>query len=336
MLLTIRDFLKTPLKLMIAPRQVVENQLPLSSYYRFVLDPLAVPDTKPPLALFSNLPSNHLLTVRLDVPETFDVQQSFAVQDADNLRCDTKYGCGDEAYIMANKDRPMSEGSQLSNRDVELTQIEYTLKSLLFFGQCYDATTLSPPNGLQLTLDRSRLPQQSSASRIQINPDGSISEVGDDEQITDLSYDHTDTLVMKTVGYWQLRANPGVWDLKIAEESRGAEIYHMVEGSITPFGRLIVDNNSNPYMSKSLVMKDFTDHRQILIVKRNEGHEASKLYLDESELEPQRGVENETVHVFSLATGHAYERLLKIMMLSVTKRTKSPVKFWFFENVSDT
>jgi UDP-glucose:glycoprotein glucosyltransferase len=27
-----------------------------------------------------------------------------------------------------------------------------------------------------------------------------------------------------------------------------------------------------------------------------------------------------------------YERLLRIMMLSVTKRTSAPVKFWLFEN----
>ena len=38
------------------------------------------------------------------------------------------------------------------------------------------------------------------------------------------------------------------------------------------------------------------------------------------------------IHVFSLATGHMYERLLRIMMLSVSKRTSKPVKFWLFEN----
>jgi UDP-glucose:glycoprotein glucosyltransferase len=41
---------------------------------------------------------------------------------------------------------------------------------------------------------------------------------------------------------------------------------------------------------------------------------------------------DDTIHVFSLATGHMYERLLRIMMLSVTKRTSAPVKFWLFEN----
>ena len=36
--------------------------------------------------------------------------------------------------------------------------------------------------------------------------------------------------------------------------------------------------------------------------------------------------EDNKIHVFSLATGHLYERLLRIMMLSVTKRTSVPVK----------
>jgi len=41
---------------------------------------------------------------------------------------------------------------------------------------------------------------------------------------------------------------------------------------------------------------------------------------------------NETIHVFSVATGHLYERFLKIMILSVLKHTKNPVKFWFIAN----
>jgi len=36
--------------------------------------------------------------------------------------------------------------------------------------------------------------------------------------------------------------------------------------------------------------------------------------------------------VFSLASGHLYERFLKIMMLSVREHTSGPVKFWLLEN----
>jgi UDP-glucose:glycoprotein glucosyltransferase len=41
---------------------------------------------------------------------------------------------------------------------------------------------------------------------------------------------------------------------------------------------------------------------------------------------------NETIHVFSIASGHLYERFLKIMLSSVVRATKSPVKFWFIAN----
>jgi UDP-glucose:glycoprotein glucosyltransferase len=38
------------------------------------------------------------------------------------------------------------------------------------------------------------------------------------------------------------------------------------------------------------------------------------------------------INVFSVASGHLYERFLRIMIASVLKHTKSPVKFWFIEN----
>lgn len=40
----------------------------------------------------------------------------------------------------------------------------------------------------------------------------------------------------------------------------------------------------------------------------------------------------EKLNIFSLASGHLYERFLRIMMLSVLKQTKTPVKFWFLKN----
>lgn len=38
------------------------------------------------------------------------------------------------------------------------------------------------------------------------------------------------------------------------------------------------------------------------------------------------------MHIFSLASGHLYERFLKIMMQSVLEKTKRPVKFWLLKN----
>lgn len=42
--------------------------------------------------------------------------------------------------------------------------------------------------------------------------------------------------------------------------------------------------------------------------------------------------EAETINIFSVASGHLYERLLRIMMLSLMKHTTSPVKFWFLKS----
>ena len=44
-----------------------------------------------------------------------------------------------------------------------------------------------------------------------------------------------------------------------------------------------------------------------------------------------KGKEN-VLNIFSLASGHLYERLMRIMMLTVLKNTDAKVKFWFLRN----
>lgn len=41
---------------------------------------------------------------------------------------------------------------------------------------------------------------------------------------------------------------------------------------------------------------------------------------------------DENLNIFSLASGHLYERLMRIMILSIVQQTKSPVKFWLLKN----
>lgn len=40
----------------------------------------------------------------------------------------------------------------------------------------------------------------------------------------------------------------------------------------------------------------------------------------------------DTVNIFSLASGHMYERLLRIMVLSVHRNTQRKLKFWILDN----
>lgn len=50
--------------------------------------------------------------------------------------------------------------------------------------------------------------------------------------------------------------------------------------------------------------------------------------------EKERSVaqEGEVVNIFAIASGHMYERLQKIMILSVLRHTKAKVKFWLIKN----
>ena len=342
LLRAIRDQLKLPLSLMLAPRPVIGgDDLPVSSYYRFVADPLASPDGMLPKASFQNLPTNHVLTIRMDVPEPWNVQQNHAVQDTDNLRCDIKSGCSDEAYGagLGRKSGDSASSHSASDSRIGRTVIEYGLRSLLFFGQCYDVSEGSPPNGLQLTIDQTSqtnlklLPSNDNVAEVEVRGDGTMvqSEISSSNTLVPVEPYHTDTLVMKTVGYWQLRAKPGVFKLAIQEGSRGADIYEMVEGKVTEGGQLKVEKDASATASRNIVMKDFVSTSEVLLVKRREGYEHAELY-SEHDGDAEDGDNDDTVHVFSLATGHLYERFLKIMMLSVTKRTSTKVKFWLFEN----
>lgn len=327
----LRDELQLPLTVILAPTIDVESdsKIPISSYYRFVADSNAYQGDgqHSPLAHFSNLPTDHVLTVRMDVPEPWDIQQTHTVQDTDNLRCSFQSGCSDEAAVGS-----ITPGVDLWNHR-QLTKIEYGLEHLLFAGQCYE-TNAGPPNGLQLTLSKHSYGRKSTdaaaAATMEIGPDGTVKSTDDGTSLNKKDGDshYSDTLVMKTVGYWQLRANPGVWDLNMLKGSRGAEIFDVMDGDVKG-GAVQVHGKNTNNNTQQMIMGDFVGQkRSVLLVQRKKGYEKANLF-DETQVAT---TDEDVVHVFSLATGHLYERLLKIMMLSVTKRTSSKVKFWLFEN----
>lgn len=327
LLQVIRDELQLPLTLILAPKMEVdsETKIPISSYYRFVADPHRFQGSdKAPAAHFDNLPLDHILTVRMDVPEPWDIQQTQAIQDTDNLRCSLQSGCSDDAA--SGKFPPNAALYEQRH----LTTVEYALEHLLFFGQCYDAKS-GPPNGLQLTLSKrssdSITEMMGKSESAEVGPDGTVVPIEVGGRTVEAEH-YSDTLVMKTVGYWQLRANPGVWDLNFLKNSRGAEIFDMMEGDVTRNGGVHIEGPNKNNNTKMLIMGDFVTRSSILLVKRKPGYEKAELF---SSTDVSTGDED-IVHVFSLATGHLYERLLKIMMLSVTKRTSTKVKFWLFEN----
>jgi UDP-glucose:Glycoprotein Glucosyltransferase len=194
-------------------------------------------------------------------------------QDTDNLRCDIRVGCSDDADSKDSNTVPVYERNHL-------TQVEYGLKNLLIFGQCYEMANGSPPNGLQLTLSRSSArndPTNLLPEAVEIGMDGeSMQNIANTRNETGSAI-YSDTLVMKNVGYWQLPANPGVWKLGIAQGSEGANIFEIISGSIKN-GALMVPDVVTPQLTKTIVMQDFVSRGEVLLVRRRPGYETANLF----------------------------------------------------------
>ncbi|XP_037863749.2 UDP-glucose:glycoprotein glucosyltransferase 2 isoform X2 [Chlorocebus sabaeus] len=194
-------------------------------------------------------------------------------------------------------------------KDTEKTvTAEYELEYLLLEGHCFDKVTEQPPRGLQFTLGTKNKPVV------------------------------VDTIVMANHGYFQLKANPGAWILRL-HQGKSEDIYQIIghEGtdSQADLEDIIVVLNS--FKSKILEVK----------VKKETGKIKEDILTDEDEktkgmwdsiksftirLHKEEKKEKDVLNIFSVASGHLYERFLRIMMLSVLRNTKTPVKFWLLKN----
>ncbi|KAF4025781.1 hypothetical protein G4228_017857 [Cervus hanglu yarkandensis] len=162
-------------------------------------------------------------------------------------------------------------------KDIEkAVTAEYELEYLLLEGHCFDLTTDQPPRGLQFTLGTKNKPVV------------------------------VDTIVMANLGYFQLKANPGAWILKL-RQGRSEDIYQIVghEGTDSPpdLGDVVVVINS--FKSKILEVQ----------VRKKPDKIKEDILSDKGE--KKRGM---------------WDSIKRIMMLSVLRNTKTPVKFWFLKN----
>ncbi|XP_063744548.1 UDP-glucose:glycoprotein glucosyltransferase 2 isoform X2 [Eleginops maclovinus] len=195
---------------------------------------------------------------------------------------------------------------------------EYELEHLLLEGHCFDLSTGQPPRGLQFTLGTSRDP---------------------------LMYD---TIVMANLGYFQLKASPGAWTLRL-RQGRSEDIYQVLthDGTDSPADAgdvLVVLNSFHSKIIKVRVQKKADKINEDLLSEDSE----SKGIWDSiasvwstfeksitgggSKTEDGEKKKEDVLNIFSVASGHLYERFLRIMMLSVLRHTKTPVKFWFLKN----
>ncbi|XP_073705488.1 UDP-glucose:glycoprotein glucosyltransferase 1-like [Garra rufa] len=266
------------------------SDLPLKSFYRYVLEPevsfMADSSFAPgPLAKFLDMPQSPLFTLNLNTPESWMVESVHTRYDLDNIYLEEV-----DSVVAA----------------------EYELEYLLLEGHCFDVTTGQPPRGLQFTL-------------------GSAS----DPVIVD-------TIVMANLGYFQLKANPGAWILRL-RKGRSDDIYKIYshDGTDSPAEAddlIVVLNNFKSKIIKVKVQKKPDMMKEELL--SDDAHEndsgfwtsITRGFTGGSKPEEPKQEKDDVINIFSVASGHLYERFLRIMMLSVLKHTKTPVKFWFLKN----
>ncbi|CAI9304355.1 unnamed protein product [Lactuca saligna] len=280
--------------------------LPLKNYYRFVtptMDDFSSTDltVHGPKAFFANMPLSKTLTMNLDVPESWLIEPVIAIHDLDNI-------------LLENLG------------DTRTLQAVFELEALILTGHCSEKDH-DPPRGLQMILGTKKNPHL------------------------------VDTLVMANLGYWQMKVSPGVWYLQLAP-GRSSDLYLLQDGQeMRSTKRIIIDQLRGKPFHLGVVKKKGKEHEQLLIPSDDD--ESSRKQDDKDSwnsnilkwassliggnVQTKKGVKTEvdnvsngrkgkTINIFSIASGHLYERFLKIMILSVLKNTQRPVKFWFIKN----
>lgn len=245
-----------------------------------------------PSVSFEHLPQQAVLTMQMQAPRSLVAMAAEAVYDLDNLRLADVHGSVDTVYAV---------------------------NSVLIEGHARDEHG-PVPEGLQLDL------------------------VTEDARVLD-------TIVMENLGYFQFRAQPGRWSLQI-HDGRSSELYEMTsvgaEGWISPGVNVTGTSISLDTLAGRTIFPVFGKRRgkeaEELIASADPDTYASKLpmpslvraALGRARRALQRLHKRKSRHadinIFTLASGHLYERMTYIMVLSVLRHTKSSVKFWFVEN----
>ena len=191
----------------------------------------------------------------------------------------------------------------------------YELEHILIEGHSRDLTLGSAPRGVQLLLG------------------------------TEKDQHFADTLIMANLGYFQFKANPGYWNIRL-QSGRSEQIYHIdsvgSKGYAPQPGDETTDIALMSFQGKTLFPRLSRRPGQETEDVLEEGPRAgsamdyvSKATKFASSILSNVGMKPKTEHadinIFSVASGHLYERMLNIMMVSVMRHTKHSVKFWFIE-----
>lgn len=191
----------------------------------------------------------------------------------------------------------------------------YELEHILIEGHARDVTTGPPPRGVELVLGTVQVPH------------------------------FTDTIIMANLGYFQFKANPGFWHISL-KPGRSSKIFNLDSVGATGYAARPGDETTSaallsfqgvtlfPRLSRKPGMEDEDVLESSLLGGAldyiNKGASFASSALSSLGLKKTSST-NAEINIFSVASGHLYERMLNIMMVSVMKHTKHTVKFWFIE-----
>ncbi|KAI0520861.1 UDP-glucose:glycoprotein glucosyltransferase [Xylaria bambusicola] len=281
-------------RIFLNPNERLE-ELPIKRFYRYVLQSEPSFDDHgvllSPGATFKGLPSEALLNLGMDIPPAWLVAAKDSVHDLDNLKLSS------------------------IKSDVEAI---YELENILIEGHSRQLPGGSPPRGVQLLLGTERDPH------------------------------FADTIIMANIGYFQFKANPGYYNIRL-QEGKSSDIFDIISVGAKGYEAVPGDEGTE------VALMDFRGTTLYPRLRRKEGMETADV-LEDSNSEGagdllSRGIKfaegilggsksrskslsdeiHAEINIFSVASGHLYERMLNIMMVSVMKNTKHTVKFWFIE-----
>lgn len=220
------------------------------------------------------------------------------------------------AWLVAAKDSVHDlDNLKLSsiNSDVDAT---YELENILIEGHSRESSG-NPPRGVQLNLGTESDPH------------------------------FADTIIMANIGYFQFKANPGYYNIQLKKgrsediftiTSVGAKGYNAAAGDEGTEVSLLGFQGTTLY--PRLHRKPGQEQEDVLDESASAGSDIFSRGLkfaggilggSKSKTKSISDTEHAEINIFSVASGHLYERMLNIMMVSVMKNTKSTVKFWFIE-----
>lgn len=280
------------LKLYLNPMEKMK-ELPVKRFYRHVLDsrPAFSEDghLRDLKATFGGLPKEALLNLALDVPPAWLVAPKESIHDLDNIKLSA-----------------LKEGTNVD--------AIYELEHILIEGHSRDVTVGPPPRGVQLLLG------------------------------TDKDPHFADTIIMANLGYFQFKANPGYWKIQL-QKGRSQQIFNIDSAGQQGYNHQAGDESTDitlmSFQGKTLYprlsRKPGQEGEDVLEGSLKQGTPLDYLskalkfassLLSTVGLAPAAPVHAD-INIFSVASGHLYERMLNIMMVSVMRHTQHSVKFWF-------